>query len=123
MNNLEIYQTLYDDFIAKYDKNTISPSAVGEVLVKIAAYHPNYNAEMIKAERSYALITRDEVMKNDELTGKAITATKASTIAEASTEAFLYKKAKSHIQNIEVFIGVLKFLQKSLEVEYINSNL
>ena len=121
--NKENYQELYDNFIENYNKTEVTPSQVGEVLVKIAGYFPNYNSELVKNERSFALITRDEILKTDELTGKAVTATKAETIADASSEAFLYKKAKMHIQNIETYISVLKFLQKSLEVEYLNSNI
>ena len=117
------YQTIYDEFIAKQEKAEVAPSEVGKVLTKIAGLFPNYNASLILAEKSYALITRDIVTKTDEITGKAMTSSKATTIAEASDEAFLYKKARSHVQNIEVMIGALKFLQKSLETEYIQSNL
>ena len=119
----EIYQTIYEEFITKQEKAEVIPSEVGKVLTKIAGLFPNYNASLILAEKSYALITRDIVTKTDEITGKAMTSSKATTIAEASDEAFLYKKARSHVQNIEVMIGALKFLQKSLETEYIQSNL
>jgi len=117
------YQSIYNDFIAKQEKAEVTPSEVGKVLTMIVSYYPNYNLDLISAEKSYALISRDIIMGTDEVTGKNITATKAATIAEASDEAFLFKKAKSHIQNIEVMIGALKFLQKSLETEYIQSNL
>jgi len=118
----EPYEDLYDEFITKYNKTEVSPSDVGEVLTRIAGYFPNYNQEMVKADRSYSLIKRDNILKTDEVTGKAITATKSDTISDASSEAFIYKKARMHVQNIEMLIGSLKFLQKSLEVEYLNSN-
>jgi len=119
----EPYEDLYDEFIEKYNKTEVSPSDVGEVLTRIAGYFPNYNQELIKAERSFSLIKRDEIIKTDEATGKAISATKSDTISDASSEAFIYKKARMHVQNIELLISSLKFLQKSLEVEYLNSNI
>lgn len=119
----EPYEDLYEEFMTKYNKTEVSPSDVGEVLSRISGYFPNYNQELIKADRSFALIKRDEIIKTDEITGKAISATKADTISDASSEAFIYKTAKMHVQNIELLISSLKFLQKSLEVEYLNSNI
>lgn len=120
---MEKYQEIYDTFIAKYNRAEVTPSEVGEVLARIAGVFPNYNMAAIKAERSFALISRDEVLKTDESTGKAVSATKAETIAQASTEATAFKTARGHVQNIEMLIGSLKFLQKSLEVEFLNSGL
>ncbi|HEA46433.1 MAG TPA: hypothetical protein ENH99_01490 [Candidatus Pacearchaeota archaeon] len=117
------YQELFDDFIQKYNKSETSPSEAGEILVRIAGLFPNYNEAMIKAERAYALVCRDEVLKTDEISGKAISSVKAETLANASVEATAFKKARGHVANIEMLIGSLKFLQKSLEVEYVNSSL
>jgi hypothetical protein len=117
------YQKLYDDFIAKYNKTETTPSEVGELLVRISAMYPNFNTAMSKAERAYAIVCRDEVCANDELTGKPISATKSEKIAEASEEATAFKTARTHIQNLEVLMGSLKFLQKALETEYINSGI
>ena len=120
---MEKYQEIYDEFITKYNRAEVTPSEVGEVLVRIAGHYPNYNMSAIKAERAFALTSRDEILKTDDATGKAVSATKAETIANASSEATAFKNARGHVQNIEMLIGSLKFLQKSLEVEFLNSNI
>lgn len=120
---MEQYQTLYDAFIASYNKGETSPSQVGEVLSRIAGIFPNKNNEMIKAERAFAIIHKEIALESDETTGKAISSSKAEVIADATPEAFAFKTARGHVQNIEMLIGTLKFLQKSLEVEYLNSNI
>jgi len=119
----ETYEILFAEFMKDYASGTISGENVGELIAKLAGYYPNYNADLVKAERSYALITRDEIMKTDPLTGKAISATKADTLASASSEAAIYKKAKSHMQNLDMLIQSAKYLQKGLLQEMINSNL
>jgi len=119
----EPYEILFAEFMKDYASGTISGENVGELIAKLAGYYPNYNADLVKAERSYALITRDEIMKTDPLTGKAISATKADTLASASAEAAIYKKAKSHMQNLDMLIQSAKYLQKGLLQEMINSNL
>jgi hypothetical protein len=117
------YQKIYDDFVNKFNRSETTPSEAGEVLVKIAGMFPNYNNAMIKAERAYALIFRDEILKTEEQSGKQVSVAKAETFANASIEATAFKQARGHVTNIEILIGSLKFLQKSLEVEYLNSNL
>lgn len=120
---MEQYQTLYNEFLSKYNKTETTPSEVGEILVRLAGVYPNYNMTKIASEKAYAKVCKDEVLKTDDLTGKATTSSKATTLAEATQESFDFKTAKGHVENLEMMIGVLKFLQKSLEVEYLNSNL
>lgn len=120
---MEQYQTLYNEFIAKYNKIETSPAEAGEVLMRIAGLFPNYNMAMIKAERAFSKVHKDIALETDDATGKAISSTKAEVIADASEEATVFKMARGHVQNIEMLIGALKFLQKSLEVEYMNSNI
>lgn len=117
------YQELYDSFMQKYKQTETTPAQAGEVLARIASLFPNANLAMIRAERAYAIVCKNEVEGSDELTGKAISSAKATTIAEATPEAFEFKTAKAHVTNIEFLVGSLKFLQKSLEVEYVNTNL
>lgn len=120
---MEIYQEIYQTFISKYNKTETTPSEVGEVLAKLAGVYYNYNMTKIAAEKMYAKICRDEVLKTDDGTGKAISSTKAQTIADATPEASDYKTARGHVENLEMQIGVLKFFQKALETEYLNSNI
>lgn len=117
------YQKLYDEFISKYNKTETSPSEVGEILARLAGVYPNYNSTKISTEKAYASICKDEVLKTDDQTGKAISSSKAQTLADATSQAFEFRIARGHIENLEMMIGVLKFLQKALEVEYLNSNL
>jgi len=119
----EPYQELYDKFMKDYELGATSSEQVGELVARLAGYYPNYSEEMIKAERSYALITRDEILKTDELTGKAVTAAKAETIAKASQEAFIFKKARTHVQNLDMLIQSAKALQRGLIKEMMHSNL
>jgi len=119
----EIYQEIYDTFISKFNRGLTTPVEAGETLARIAGIFPNYNNAMVKAERVYSIVRKGTAMETDDQTGKAISSTKADTISEASNEAFEFKKAKAHCQNVEALIAALKFLQRSLEVEFTNSNL
>lgn len=120
---MEQYQILYNEFLAKYSKTETSPAEVGEILTRLAGVYPNYNMTKIASERAYTTVCKNEVLRTDEQTGKAISSSKAETISNASQEAFDFRTAKGHVENLEMMIGVLKFLQKSLEVEYLNSNI
>lgn len=117
------YQKIYNDFLAKYNRSETSPSEVGETLARLAGVYPNFNMTKIASEKAYAKICKEEVTKTDDQTGKAISSSKAQTLADASQEAFDFKTSRGHVENIEMMIGVLKFLQKSLEIEYLNSNI
>lgn len=117
------YQTLYNEFISGYSKTETTPSQVGEILARLAGIYPNYNMTKIAAEKAYSRVCKDEVLRTDDQTGKAISSSKAQTLAEASQEAFDFKTSRGHVENIEMQIGVLKFLQKALETEYLNSNI
>lgn len=122
-NEKEPYITLYSEFMKNYNSGTTTGENVGELVAKLAGFYPHYNAAMIKADRSYALITRDEVTKTDEVTGKAISVSKAETIANASVEASTFKKARVHVQNLEMLIQSAKALQRGLMQEMMHSNL
>jgi hypothetical protein len=120
---MEIYQEIYQTFLEKYSKTETTPSEVGEVLSRLAGIYPNFNLTKIAAEKAYAKICKEEILKNDEMTGKAVSAVKAEKISDASQEAFDFKTARAHVENLEMQIGVLKFFQKALETEYLNSNI
>ena len=106
----------------KYKKSETAPSEAGETLMRISGIFPNYNSEMIVAEHAFALVHKTIAEGTDEATGKSISSSKAEVVADASPEAFEFKKARGHVVSIEAQIGALKFLQRSLETEYINSN-
>ena len=120
---MEPYIELYNEFMKNYSNGITTGEQVGELIARLGGYYPNYNAVMAKAERSFALISRDEALKTDEATGKSISSSKAETIANASTEATAFKQARMHIQNLEVLIASAKALQRGLLQEMSHSAL
>mgnify|MGYP001211984678 CR=1 FL=1 len=109
--------------MTNYALGMTSGEMVGALVARLAGYYPNYNQAMAKAERSYALISRDEVLKTDETTGKAMSSVKAETIANASPEATAFKQARVHVQNLEMLIQSAKALQRGLIQEMAHSGL
>ena len=120
---MEPYETLYSEFIKNYSLGATTGEMVGELVAKLAGYYPNYNALMVKAERGYALVSRDEVIRTDETTGKAISSAKAETLANASIEATAFKQARMHVQNLEMLIQSAKALQRGLIQEMSHAGL
>jgi len=111
---MEEYEKLYQDFIKGYASGITTSENVGELVAKLAGFYPTYNLVKTKAERVFAMISRDEVLKTDDVTGKAVSATKAETIADASPEATTFKEARMHIENLDVLIQSAKSLQRGL---------
>lgn len=120
---MEDYEQIYSDFIKNYSLGNTTGEQVGELVARLAGYYPYYNGAMAKAERSYALRCRDEVLKTDEATGKAVSSVKAETIANASVDATAFKQARVHVQNLEMLIQSAKSLQRGLLQEMAHSNL
>ena len=123
MSDYEQYEQLYSDFIKNYALNVTTAEQVGELVAKLGGYYPTYNGILARAERAYALTCRDEVLKTDEATGKAVSSAKAETIANASAEAFAFKDAKMHITNLEVLLQSAKSLQRGLLQEMSHASL
>ena len=120
---MQEYETLYSEFMKSYTLGATTSEHVGELVARLAGFYPNYNMAMNKSERAFAIISRDEVMKTDETTGKAISSAKAETIADASDEATAFKVARVHVQNLEMLIQSAKSLQRGLIQEMAHSNL
>ena len=123
METKQDYETLYSDFMKSYASGATTGEQVGELVARLAGFYPNYNALMVQAERAYALLSRDEVLKTDETTGKAISSAKAETIANASNEAGAFKRARMHVENLEMLIQSVKSLQRGLLQEMAQSGL
>ena len=119
----EEYEKIYSDFMTSYSSGAVTSEQAGELVARLAGYFPNYNAAKIKAERSYALTLRDEILKTDERSGKPVSATMAETVAAASVEASTYKQARMHIENLEMLIQSAKSLQRGLIQEMSHSSL
>ena len=120
---MEQYETLYQDFMKNYALGSTTSEHVGELVARLAGFYPFYNSAMNRAERAFAIISRDEVLKTDETTGKAISSAKAETIADASDEATAFKEARMHVQNLEMLIQSVKSLQRGLIQEMSHANL
>jgi len=120
---MEPYQELYSEFMKTYGSGSITGEEVGGLVAKLAGYYPTYNLALAMAERNYAKVAKEEIIKTDEATGKAISAAKAEILSSASDECFDYKKAKAHIANLEMLIQSAKSLQRGLLQEMMHSNL
>lgn len=119
----EPYEELYSEFMSNYSQGATTGEQVGELIAKLAGFYPHYNALMVRADRSYALVSRDEALKTDEATGKAISSAKAETLAQASSDAFAFKQARMHVQNLEMLIQSAKALQRGLIQEMSHAGL
>ncbi len=70
---MEEYQSLYSDFMKAYASGTTTSENVGELIARLAGYYPNYNMALAKAERSLALVARDEALVNIKVNPKKTT--------------------------------------------------
>lgn len=123
MENKEIYQALYDEFMQSYKMGSVNAEQVGEIIARLAGYFSNFNLMATHAERAFAVVSKEKALQTDELTGKPITSAKAETLSLASDEAYRFNIAKTHVTNLEMLIGGLKFLQKGLIQDFNQSNL
>lgn len=120
---MEEYEQKYQQFIKDYEAGVTTGEQVGELVARLAGYYPNLNLAKNKTERAYALISRDEVLKTDELTGKPVSSAKAQTLADASSEATAFKLARTHVENLELLIQSAKSLQRGLLQEMVHAGL
>jgi hypothetical protein len=74
------------------------------------------------ALRAYSQVAKEFAGTVDP-SGKAISATKAASLADATPEAAAYAEAKVHVQNIEQCINALKALQRGVLNEYAHAAL
>lgn len=113
----EEYEKIYGEFIKNYSSGATTAEQAGFLVAQLAGYYPNYLSSLVKTERNYALICRDEILKSDDMTGKAVSGVKAEKISDASDEAYAFKIAKSHVLNLEMLIQSAKSLQRGLSQE------
>lgn len=115
------YQIEYETFMNNFKKTEVSGEEVGEVVMRMAHYFARYNVRMNDALRAYSLVRAELQNQVDVATGKAMSSSKAETLADATPEAATYQLARAHIQNIEQYINALKALQRGVLFEYSNS--
>ena len=117
------YQELYSGFITTYRRGMCSGEEVGEIIVKLAAYYADLNLAMVESERKLSLVARDIETRIDEVSSKPISSAKAKVISDATPECHAFNVSRAHLQNVEMYIGAMKSLQRGLLVEYGNSSL
>lgn len=111
------YMTEYSEFMDNYKTGQASGEEVGEKIARFAQYFAMHNMEFAAAEFERSKVAAAHESKVDD-NGKQISSTKAQVLTDATLEAAAYRKAKVHVQNIEMMINALKSLQKGLLNEY-----
>lgn len=111
------YITEYSEFIDNYKAGEVSGEQVGEKIARFASYFAMHNMEYAAAEFERSKVAAVNESKVDD-NGKQLSSTKAQVLTDATPEAATYRKAKVHVQNIEMMINALKSLQKGLLNEY-----
>lgn len=111
------YMIDYDSFLKTFQEKEVSGAEVGEMVARMAAYYARYNLTLTGAQKMYNNTVVQHLAQTD-ASGKAISATKAESLAAASEEHEAYARAKVHVQNLEQYINALKSLQKGLLYEY-----
>lgn len=115
------YMLEYEAFQNSFKKTEISGEEVGELIMRLANYYARYNMRMGAALRIFSEKKAFHQNSVDEMTGKAMSSSKAEVLADATPEATSYEIARIHVQNIEQFINSLKALQKGILNEYAHS--
>lgn len=112
------YMVEYNTFSSNYRLTEISGEEIGMLIMKMVAHYAKYNMKLKDALRDYSIVLRDFQTQIDPATGKAMSSTKAESLAAATEVAARYSEMKIHISNIEQYINGLKALQKGVLQEY-----
>ena len=116
-----IYKEQFDSFIEKYKSGQSSGEDVGGVIVHLAQEFANYNMILATKEIKLNIIAAKMVQLADENTGKPISVSKAELLIKATEEYADVKRTKTDLENIEQFINSLKYLQKAITQEYMQT--
>jgi hypothetical protein len=112
------YIDAYNGFMDTFRHQEVSGAEVGEMVAKMAQHFIRHNLILVRSLKIYTKIKSEIQSQTDAQTGKAITASKADTLAAATPEAYAYEEAKTHVQNIEQAINALKALQRGVLNEF-----
>ena len=111
------YMADYEAFQKEFKLTETSPDKVGELIMKMAGHYARYNIRFSMKLRNFSLVKAKLINSADD-NGKAMTASKAEMLADATDEAKDFELARIHLQNIQEYINSLKSLQKPLMIEY-----
>ena len=122
MENTTIdYLEKYQEFEKNFRLTEISGEETGALIMHMCSYFSKYNIQMGIALRALSVVKADFQTQTDIATGKAMSSSKADTLAAATEEADRYQMARIHVQNIEQILNSLKALQRGQMFEYSNS--
>lgn len=112
----------YEKFQNDFKKTEVSGEEIGEVIMHMAGYFAKYNMKMGDALRAFSEVKAKFQNSVDEVTGKAMTSSKAEVLSDATPEAGVYEISRIHVNNIQEYINALKSLQRGIINEYANTN-
>jgi hypothetical protein len=116
------YQEKFDSFIENYKRGETDGEMVGETIAHMAQEFANYNMILATKEIRLNNLAAMIVQKTDEASGKQISVSKAELLIKATAEYADVKKTKTDLENIEQYINALKYLQKAIIQEYMQTN-
>jgi len=111
----------FNEFISNYKKTQISPEDIGLIISRLAQYYADANTFLVLSEEKLNKRYAESANSTDESTLKPISMAKCDIIIKDTDEYREASKAKVELQNIEMYIGTLKFLQRGLLAELGNS--
>ena len=112
------YLVEYEKFQVEFKKTETSPDQVGEMIMRMAGYYARYNLRYADTLHAFSRVMEGLINSPDTQTAKAMTASKAEMLGNATPECAAFQLARIHVANIQEYINSLKSLQKSLMVEY-----
>ena len=111
------YIKVFKELRSAIDSQPMNGEDVGEFIIKLADFYPEYNLKMVEAlhlANNAAKDCEEQVDSN----GKAISSAKAKVLADATTESHQYEIARAHVQNLDQLISAAKAFQKGFINEY-----
>lgn len=115
------YVLEYEAFQNNFKKTEVSGEEIGEIIMHMAGYFAKYNMKMGEALRVFSGIKAKLQNSVDDVTGKAMTSSKAEVLAASTPESNIYEVSRIHVQNIEQYLNSLKALQRGVMFEYAQS--
>ena len=115
------YMQQYVEFEENFKRTEISSEEVGELIMHMTSYYIRYNIKFGQALRAFSKIKAEYQSQPDPQTGKAMSASKAETLAAATPEAGEYQMMRIHVSNIQEIINSMKTLQRAISNEYANT--
>ena len=111
----------YQNFQNEFKRTETSPDQAGELIMHLAGHYARYNMRYADKLRRFSAVMAELINSVDPQSGKGMTASKAEILGKATPESAEYEMARIHINNLQEMINAMKSLQKSLSVEYGNS--